>query len=571
MRDRGRWISFAGLRAVHCAHTLAEVPAVFTAVDRAARNGRCTAGYVAYEAASVCDSALVTHAPAGMLAYFAEYDHMTDGILGAGEYQVSDVSPRIRTEDYRAAFAAIREHLAAGNTYQVNYTFPFAGSFVGDARAFFADRVRRFAPPYAAFIDTGDEAIASFSPELFFSWEDGVIISQPMKGTRARGPDDARAQRDLAVSEKDRAENLMIVDMIRNDIGRIAEAGSVTVPELYRIERHPYVWQMTSLVRGRTHACFADIMRAMFPCASVTGAPKARTMKIIRDVEPYPRGIYTGTIGFVTPDRMQFSVAIRTAVIDKAAGTLSYHAGSGIVWDSAVDAEYEECVTKTKALAVKDGPVTLLESFRWDGSGYYLRGRHMERLCASAAYFGIAVDTASINDALDRYARGIDLPSAKVRLMLKHDGTFSIMHEPLVRAGAASVSVVLAREPVDEDDIMLRHKHTERAVYERAKASVIGADDVLLWNMRREVTEASSSNIVYRRGGRYWTPPLSSGLLPGTLRAELLARGLISERLLTVEDLAGVEALFLINSVRKCRRALLMPCKGQLYAGMKVP
>ncbi|MEK6796419.1 MAG: aminodeoxychorismate synthase component I [Spirochaetota bacterium] len=574
MRDGDRWASFTGAVGVHIARTRTEVMPVLDAVMQAVKAGNCAAGFISYEASPAFDDALLTHAPSGMLAYFAVYERMVGGTLSParGAYDVSALSPRIDRGSYDRAFSAIRERLAAGDTYQVNYTFPFTASFTGDAFSYFSDRVRRYAPPHAAFIDMGDDVIASFSPELFFTHDGDTILSRPMKGTRPRGrtsDDDRRNAEELGASAKDRAENLMIVDMIRNDIGRIAEVGSVAVPGLYTMERHPYVWQMTSTVSARTKGDLSGIMRAMFPCASVTGAPKASTMRIIRDSEPYPRGVYTGAIGFMTQERMQFSVAIRTAVIEKKSGTLTYHAGSGIVWDSTAGNEYDECIAKTKALDMLNEPVTLIESMRYDASGFYLFDRHIERLLSSAAYFGIPLDTASITDALRRYADGLPVSPAKVRLIVKHDGSFTIMHEPVASVGGNILRVALAAEPVDEDDVMLRHKHTERVLYDRAKASVPDADDVLLWNTRREVTEASSSNIVYRMKGRYWTPPVSSGLLPGTLRTELIARGIIFERVLRIDELSNIERLYLINSVRKCRKAAVSMTGSGSKANLK--
>jgi para-aminobenzoate synthetase/4-amino-4-deoxychorismate lyase len=342
----------------------------------------------------------------------------------------------------------------------------------------------------------------------------------------------------------------------------------VQVPQLFAVERYPTVLQMTSTVTAKTQAPLADIMAHMFPCASITGAPKVRTMQIINQLEPEPRGVYTGAIGYITPDRKaQFNVAIRTVVIDKTQGVADYGVGSGIVWDSDAADEYEECRVKTQVLTQKRPSFSLLESLLWEPeSGYYLLDRHLERLRQSAEYFGIDVDETAVKEILKieylRLKTGQSLimnheSSKKIRLLVAQDGQLSVEAVPLSQGALPQpVRVGLAKAPVDSGNIWLYHKTTRREMYEVARTSRPDCDEVILWNERGEITEASASNIVVELDGKLWTPPISSGLLAGTMRAELLAQGQIDERLITIDELQNSSRIWLINSVRGWQTAV---------------
>jgi para-aminobenzoate synthetase/4-amino-4-deoxychorismate lyase len=376
-----------------------------------------------------------------------------------------------------------------------------------------------------------------------------------MKGTAARGLWSAQDQQRAAAlraSEKDRAENVMIVDMVRNDLGRVAEMGSVSVPKLFTVEQYPTVWQMTSTVVARTGASLAQLFGATFPPASITGAPKCRTMEIIAELETSPRRVYTGAVGFVAPDgRTQFNVAIRTVLIDRVRGEAEYGVGGGIVWDSDCDREAEECRTKSRILGFSRPPFELLESLLWrPGRGYYLLRRHLWRLRESARYFGFPVDLGQAREELDRLAAGLPAGRHKVRLLLSRQGTIRVEAAPVAANPADPVAVALAREPVDPDDVFLYHKTTCRRVYEQAAKAHPGVADVILHNCRGEVTESTVANVVAEIDGRLCTPPVHCGLLPGTCREELLARGTIVERVITIEELLGSPAVYLVNSVR---------------------
>jgi para-aminobenzoate synthetase/4-amino-4-deoxychorismate lyase len=375
--------------------------------------------------------------------------------------------------------------------------------------------------------------------------------------------DDERA-RLLQGSEKDRAENLMIVDMIRNDIGRVAEIGSVTVPRLCGIERFPTVLQMTSTVTARVRSSFSDIMTALFPCASITGAPKVSTMAIIAGVESTPRGLYTGCIGYVAPEggglRAQFNVAIRTVTIDRDAGSAEYGVGGGILWDSEPDAEYRECEIKTRILHEGSPGFDLLEALLWTpGRGYYLLERHLARLADSAAYFDTRVDLSVVRARLDECASGLPPEDHKVRIAVSRSGTVNVTVQPLSAIARPPVQrVCFARHPVSSTNVHLYHKTSNQSALDREIALHPGCADVILWNERDEVTESCTANVVADMGGIRITPPISCGLLGGTFRGQLLDDGSITEGILTKESLRSARALWLVNSVRKWMEAVLV-------------
>ncbi|MDH3767472.1 MAG: bifunctional anthranilate synthase component I family protein/class IV aminotransferase, partial [Gammaproteobacteria bacterium] len=424
--------------------------------------------------------------------------------------------------------------------------------------------------PYAAYIDCGAHIIVSASPELFFRRIDDQLICRPMKGTSHRGltsTGDIALREALRNSTKNRAENVMILDMVRNDMGRVAETGTVDVTGFYEIERYPTVWQMTSTVVARTDAVVSDIFAALFPSASVTGAPKVSSMNLIRDLENSPREIYTGAIGYFGPDnRAQFSVAIRTALIDTASAQATYGVGGGIVWDSDPLDEYNECLTKAKVLSNVSAhdDFELLETMLWTPErGYVLLEEHLNRLCASAEYFDFVCDRSTLEQALHSHAVAFSVQNQRVRLTVRQDGGFSITDRSLSAARNDSPQrIILAKEPVDKDNVFLYHKTTHRDVYDDALRQIPGGDDVLLWNEDGLITETSISNVALRRDGHLCTPPVDAGLLAGTYRNWLISNGMASERPIHVDELYEGAELVLFNSVRAqypgilCKRGL---------------
>ncbi|MBK8128815.1 MAG: chorismate-binding protein [bacterium] len=417
-------------------------------------------------------------------------------------------------------------------------TFPLGASFRGEPWGLFRALTAAQRANYAAYVDTGRHVVCSVSPELFFRLDGDRLTSKPMKGTAVRGRTLAedRANADwLRQSEKNRAENVMIVDMIRNDMGRVAALGSVAVPDLFAVERYPTLLQMTSTVTA--HRCGAErhfsghvslrfhhrrAQSAYDAHHSGVGAGTARR--------------YTGAVGFVAPEpeaptrlRALFNVAIRTVVVDRQRETAVYNVGSGVVWDSDAAAEYAECLLKAEVLLARRPDFDLLESLLWrPESGYYLLDRHVARLMDSAAYFDVAVAETAVRAALAQHAAGLAEP-CKVRLVVGQNGRIQTESMPLGQLPEPAL-VGLALEPVRSDDLFLCHKTTQRQAYEAARASRPDCDEVILWNERGELTEAASSNVVLALDGGLWTPPVSCGLLAGTLRGEMLANGRIHEK-----------------------------------------
>jgi para-aminobenzoate synthetase/4-amino-4-deoxychorismate lyase len=538
------------------------LPALLAGVEDAAAAGHLVAGYVAYEAAAAFDLPVQRVPGAAPLAWFGVFPaasairhaHVPDS--WRGEQPRLDWRPSVDRRGYEAAVARLREHIGDGNAYQLNYTFRMRTPYGGDPRALFAALTEAQDGAWSAFIDTGDAVICSASPELFFQRDGRRLVTRPMKGTAPRGrwpaEDDARAQ-ELTASAKNRAENVMIVDLMRNDLGRISRPGSVAVTALFEAERYPAQWQMTSTVEAELveGTGLPAIFGALFPAGSVTGAPKIRSMEILAEVEDAPRGIYCGAIGLVEPGgRAHFNVAIRTVTVDRRTGTAGFGVGSGIVWDSETAAEFEECRVKAAILTAPGAGFALVESLRWEPeTGYSRLDRHRARIAASAGYFGIPFDAARFDAVLAAAATDLPVPS-KVRLLLAPDGVCTASARPIAPT-PAPLRVALADAPVDPADVFLFHKTTRREVYDRADAAKPdGVDTVVLWNTRCEVTEAVNFNVIAEIDGRRVTPPVDCGLLAGTLRAELLESGAIVKRRITVEALRAASRLWLINSVR---------------------
>lgn len=554
---RGQWLRFQQPRQVLVARTLAAVLPTLAEVERQVAAGLYAAGFVAYEAAPAFDSALRVRPDEGFpLVWFGIYSAPEPIDFPPPELAPQPIAwaPSIAEEDYRAALARIKHYIGQGDTYQVNYSYRLRGPWRQEAWPFFVRLAHAQGRGYGALIDTGDWIVACASPELFFRLDGRRLTSRPMKGTVARGlrqADDLQRAAWLRGSEKNRAENVMIVDMVRNDMGRVADLGSVEVTRLFDVEKYPSLWQMTSTVAAATGAGLADLLRAMFPPASITGAPKARTMQIIAELETSPRRIYTGSIGFWAPGRVaQFNVAIRTVLVDVRRGTAEYGVGGGIVWDSQPRDELEECRTKARVLTEGLPPLDLLETLRWTpGEGFFLLQEHLARLADSAAYFSRPVDLAAIRQRLDEATRELPAAPHRIRLLVAATGAARIECRPLAPL-AAPYRLRLAARPVASSSPLLYHKTSDRAGYEQALADAPDCDDVLLWNERGELTESTRANLVVELDGRWLTPPIDCGLLPGVYRARLLDQGKIAEQVVRLEDLRRAAKIYLVNSVR---------------------
>jgi len=562
------------------AETPEEVPAALERLDAAVRSGLYAAGFFAYELGYVMEprlSALMPKtrnvpllwlglykAPAEMTS--AEVEHWLATHTRSGSYHFTDVTLAWDEAAYLERFAHVQEKIRAGDIYQLNLTFKARFRLSGSPLTFFLDLRQKQRVAYGGIVDTGKVTVLSASPELFIEQDGRNIATRPMKGTAPRAgtiETDALARRQLAEDVKQRAENLMIVDLMRNDIGRISEIGSVSVTDLFTVETFQTLHQMTSGVHAtlKDGIDMGELLRGIFPPGSVTGAPKIRAMELIAALETEPRGVYCGAVGYVSPQgRALFNVAIRTAVVARdAAGEMGI--GSGVVFDSGGAKEYAECLLKMKFLTDPVKPFELIETMLFEpGSepGIALLERHIARLATSARYFSFRFDEAAVRRALQDAVKGGN-ERLRVRLLLSEAGSITVTATPLpAPVEDAVMRFVVSDTRVDSADIFLFHKTTRRELYDRewqAFNASVGADEVIYVNERGELTEGSRTSIFLERDGRLLTPALASGLLPGTLRAELIAQGRAVEAVLTLEDIQAADAIFLGNSVRGLVRA----------------
>lgn len=564
-----KWLRFSSPLEVLVAHTVDDVlPLLATVEQRVDQQGYAAAGWISYEASPAFDDALVVNRDTSgfPLVWFGIYDGPVHG-RQPKEPSLPTLSwkPTVNDDEYKHAIALIKQLIANGDTYQVNYTFRQHAKLAAKNVQGLLSMLNQQPPYFGGCISTPEWLITSGSPELFFSLDRQHIVSRPMKGTAPRGINsetDADLAQQLYTSVKNRAENVMITDMVRNDISRIADEGSLRVPEMFTIEQYPTLLQMTTTVEAETRAPFTGILKGLFPPASITGAPKARTMEIIAQLETTPRRIYTGTMGFLLPGRRaQFNVAIRTLLYDRQQEQLEYGVGSGIVWDSDPEEELQECRTKTKICDPQPASFALLETIYWSKKQKYtLLEEHCSRLDASARYFGYPFNTQKFVQGLTDLAATFTESNCKVRVTLQKDGTLQYKHEPFPAPEKnQTVTVALAKKPIDRTDRFLYHKTTNRTVYEQARAARPKADDVLLYNEQEELTESTIANIIMEIEGALYTPPLRCGLLPGTARAHLLATGQIKEKVLPVALLEKGYPLYLVNSVRGRYQAIMVP------------
>lgn len=584
--------AFGAPRQVLVANHLDEVRPLLDAVQAAAQQGRWCVGYVRYEAAPAFDSALAAQAADGPLAWFAVYD---EALPWPGDAPHAQVQAQWQESCPRPAFDAAMRHIqrgiADGELYQVNFTAPLAGQWRGEppadaALALFAALQRAQPGGYAAFINTGGageasemggheigqpasaggEQVLSVSPELFFDWQDGSdgdgggqILARPMKGTAARGatPELDAAQADaLRASPKERAENVMIVDLLRNDMSRIAQPFSVRVPVLFHTEALPTVWQMTSDVTAKTRpgTTLAEVFAALFPCGSVTGAPKVRAMQMIRTLEPQPRGVYCGTIGVVRPGatgqgiRATFNVPIRTVTVQ--AGALRCGIGSGITSGALPDAEWQEWRHKRQFLERASMPFDLLETLALENGQLRHAAEHLQRLAGAAAHFGHPWDAARVSQCLRELAQAHPQGLWRVRLLLDAHGA-ARAEAFAMEASPATVRLQLADRPLAQaHGEFVRFKTTRRAHYDAFTPTQPGVFDTVLWNAEGEITECTRGNVAMLIDDRWVTPPLACGLLPGVGRARALREGRLIEAVVRVQDLPQVRDWAFVNSLR---------------------
>ena len=559
-----------------------EVPGAIDAVAAAAARGLWAGGFVAYEAASGLNPDLVVRdllrdgaIPPLPLVWFAMFEGREPVPAPEAPLVLPPVPsespwrPSVPRERYEERVRQIRELIAAGDTYQVNYTIRLHAQVAGAERGLYRDLCLAQRGGYAAYLNTGRARVLSASPELFFRVEGDRITTRPMKGTAPRGrwleEDEANLEW-LVDSAKDRAENAMIVDLLRNDLGRISRPGSVLVESMFDAERYETVWQLTSTISSELlpGASLLDVLRSLFPSGSVTGAPKVRTMQLIASLEESPRGVYCGAVGYLAPagsgePSANFNVAIRTGVLDAASGTAEYGVGGGITHDSSPEGEYAEVVAKARVLTAIRPAFELFETVHHSpAEGFRHLEQHLERLASSARYFGYAFDRDETVAMLDRAVAERN-EEVRVRLTLARSGAMDVEVKPLHTANDRPVRLALDNDPVDPSDVWLFHKTTNRGPYDRRRSKRPDADDVILVNTRGEVTESTIANVAVRIDGTWVTPPRDSGLLAGTYRAVLLRDGRLRERAVTIDDLQRAEAVALVSSVRGWREAVLLP------------
>jgi para-aminobenzoate synthetase / 4-amino-4-deoxychorismate lyase len=566
------------------ARTLSPGSALFDEIEQALAGGAYVAGFLAYE----CGEGLNAFGRCGVqstnppVAWFGVYpeafvfDHRTGEFEGTppdelmaenaqpgSGYEIRNLRLGIPEKSYAQKIAAIQEYIRSGDTYQVNFTDKLHFDFSGSPEAMFAALAESQPVSYSAFLHGESWHILSFSPELFFRVKDRRIVTRPMKGTARRGADiaeDEAIAHWLQNDSKNRSENVMIVDLLRNDLGRICEYGSVQVDELFAVEKYETLFQMASEISGtlRPGVRYSDIFESLFPCGSITGAPKHRTIEIIHELERGPRGVYTGAIGFFSPAREAvFNVPIRTVVLENNQGAMGV--GSGIVVDSQAEDEFRECLLKSEFLTRRDQPFQLLESILWN-DGYSLLPLHLERMESSAAYFGFHFDRKVILAALEDERKQLPCGARiKVRVLLERSGAVIISHAP-VEEEAGSGTAIVSASRVFSGDRFLRHKTTRRQLYDQeyAQARQQGYDEVLFLNERGEVTEGAISNVFIEREGRWFTPPIACGLLPGVYRRHLLETRPVAEESLQLQDLASADAVYICNAVRGCRKVTVV-------------
>ncbi|CAK6474362.1 aminodeoxychorismate synthase component I [Peribacillus castrilensis] len=553
-----RPLYFANPKKVITAHSIDDVLPQFQKVQEAIEQGNYAAGYVSYEAAPAFEQSFKVKDGAKMpLLWFGIFDKPEEEIPEkmTGAFNLGEWQSETDSNAYRSGFQRIKSEIKKGNTYQVNYTMRLQSQFEGDDFAFFERLKRAQRSNYSAYLNVGSHRILSASPELFFRWEDGQLITRPMKGTVKRGTTLKMDQLNadwLAASEKNQAENYMIVDLLRNDLGMIAEPGSVKVPQLKAIEKYPTVWQMTSTITADTNpgTTIIDIFKALFPCGSITGAPKIKTMEIIADIENSPREVYCGAIGFITPEsEAVFNVPIRTVVIEKETGKAEYGVGGGITWDSELSEEYDEAFLKAKLLTVERPAYKLLESIKLSDGEYYLLNDHIDRMKQSAEYFDYRFSELYLRDQLQKYAEINHGTLQKVRVLLHENGEIEVLGQAIKPLGP-EFTAILAEAPISSANPFLFHKTTNRDVYEGFQMNNPDFQDVLLWNEEGFITEFTNGNVVVKINGDLYTPPVESGLLAGTFRQELIRKKEIKVKNISKADLNIAEEIWFINSVR---------------------
>ena len=588
---QGGAVLFEGPREIIRADESEEIAGALRRMERAVASGCYVVGFFSYELGYVLEPRLRPLLPVDRrvpLLWFGVFDRARDlnrydcmTLLTAEDNtscELSDFRFSLDREAYYSRFQAVKDYIAQGDIYQLNLTLKSKFGWAGSPLALYRDLRTAQPVAYGALLETPEFDVISASPELFLTLRDGIATTRPMKGTATRGhtaDEDAELKKWLRADLKSRAENLMIVDLMRNDLGRVSEIGSVEVTDLFTVETYPSLHQMTSGVRARLRAGtrLEELLVSLFPPGSIIGAPKVRAQEIIAELETEPRGIYTGAIGMIAPNgNMRFNVAIRTLTLwPDGSGEIGI--GAGVVQDSEPQAEYDESLLKMKFLNTTTADFELIETLRWDAgavsplAGYVLLERHMDRLRTSAEHFGYTCPDQAVREALVEVAKTFDKSCYRIRLLLSHAGDFSITPTAMTEPQPNDVMrYVTSPTRINSANEFLYHKTTKRKLYDREHAEFsesYGCDEVIYLNERGELSEGSRTNIFLEFDipdgdadiAPLSTPAIDSGLLPGTLRAELLENGTAVEAVLTLEDLHRAKTVYLGNSVRGLLRA----------------
>lgn len=571
--EKKGWLVFDNPVEIVTSSNIKEIIPSLKKIDSLVRKGFWAAGYISYEAIPAFDIAGSAYSPDDFpLIYFGLFKkpkiqkEIIINEIEKKEKHNLKWEAELSEQKYLDSVARIKRYIEEGDVYQINFTFRMRCFFDINPLLYFVNIYNSHPVPYAVYSDLDKYVICSFSPELFFSIDKDKIISQPMKGTSKRGRDlkeDEILATLLMNNNKEKAENIMIVDIVRNDIGKIAKIGSVTVSELFSVKKFKTVLQMVSNVEGKTSASFDEIVKALFPPASVTGAPKIRATQIIKELEPSPRHLYCGTIGWYSPERKGiFNVAIRSVLINKEKRTAEFGTGSGIVWDSKGEKEYFECYLKTKIVTAPLQEMKLVETILWTKEeGYFLLELHLERAKQSAEYFSYPFNRKNTLLELEKISKNFTYERYRVRLTFDMYGKINIETSPILHQYSKEIKLFIIEEPIERNDIFLYHKTTNREQYEKHKKKIDGipeTSDLLFVNENGEITETTIANIVVEIDGEKYTPPVECGLLNGVFRWHLLTNGIIKEKILKLNDIKETTSLWRINSVRKWQRCNLI-------------
>ena len=563
--EAGRRLAFGEPVAEFSAREASGVEAAVRAAEAAALAGAWVVGFLAYEAAPALDPSFAVRDGCRLpLAWFGAFEsprrvHRPRRRASFPPRSCASIPDGWSGSEGRRAHAAavarIREAIGRGDVYQVNHTFRLRRILTEDPAELYELLVRTVPAPYAAYVRVPPHHVVSISPELFFRRDGRRLTTRPMKGTAPRGrwpEEDDRNAAALAASEKDRAENLMIVDLLRNDLGRVASFGTVRAQDLFRVERHATVHQMTSTVvaEARPDASLLEVMRALFPCGSVTGAPKIAATQAIARLESAPREVYCGAIGVIRPGGdCTFNVAIRTALVDDSDSSVTYGVGGGITWASTAAGEWEEALGKAAILRPARAAAGLIETFRAEGGTPVRWPDHRRRLLSSAEALGHPADEARIDAAVARACHETARARVILRLELSVGGAVSVSVRPLPHTDRMRAR--RAWGPVDSGDPRLFHKTADRSVYDAFRTGLPDEEEALLWNERGEATEFTRGNLVAELHGRLVTPPVRAGLLPGVFRDELVRSATAVEGDIPIADLETASAVWFVSSARE--------------------